>query len=251
MGAIAPQITSLTIVYSTVYSDTDQRKHQSSATLAFVRGIHRKPVNSPHKWPVTRKMFPFDDVIMNANSPRMQPCPKRSVKPFIHQHIYCAKWYLRWWDLSHPIPCSSDSVSRKPYIPAIPIPPYDRGRDWTGVNIHHHLGQEVLSVIWSDLIHFFHFALYWIPYIFAKDVVTLWGQYHSYVRLDYKGQMSWMYLTICGYMSVCLWKRYTKQTHLLSHKVSGAYPLRLVIYDSDSYMIPWDDVCNKHLWIIL
>ena len=64
MGAIASQITSLTIVYSTVYSDADQRKHQSSASLAFVRGIHRRPVNSPHKWPVTRKMFPFDDVIM-------------------------------------------------------------------------------------------------------------------------------------------------------------------------------------------
>ena len=60
MGAIASQITSLTIVYSNVYSDADQRKHQSSASLVFVRG----PVNSPHKWPVTRKIFPFDDVIM-------------------------------------------------------------------------------------------------------------------------------------------------------------------------------------------
>ena len=65
MGAIASQITSLAIVYSIVYSDADQRKHQSSASLAFVRGIHRGPENSPHKWPVTRKMFPFDDVIMN------------------------------------------------------------------------------------------------------------------------------------------------------------------------------------------
>ena len=60
MGVIASQIISLTIVYSTVYSDTDQRKHQSSASLAYVWGIHRPP----HKWPVTRKMFPFDDVIM-------------------------------------------------------------------------------------------------------------------------------------------------------------------------------------------
>ena len=64
MGAIASQITSLRIVYSTVYLDADQRKHQSSASLAFVWGIHRGPVNSPHKWPVTRKMFPFDDVIV-------------------------------------------------------------------------------------------------------------------------------------------------------------------------------------------
>ena len=64
MGTIGSQITSLTIVYSTVYWGSDQSKHQSSASLAFVRGIHRGPVNSPHKWPVTRKMFPFDDVIM-------------------------------------------------------------------------------------------------------------------------------------------------------------------------------------------
>ena len=64
MGKIASQITSLTIVYSTVYSDADQGKHQSSASLAFVRGIHRGPVISPHKGPVTRKMLPFDDVIM-------------------------------------------------------------------------------------------------------------------------------------------------------------------------------------------
>ena len=58
------QITSLMIVYSTIYLGSDQRKHQSSASLAFVRGIHRSPVNSPHKGPVTRKILPFDDVIM-------------------------------------------------------------------------------------------------------------------------------------------------------------------------------------------
>ena len=65
MSTIASQITSLTIVYLTIYSGADQSKHQSSASMAFVWGIHRGPVNSPHKWPVTRKMFPFDDVIMN------------------------------------------------------------------------------------------------------------------------------------------------------------------------------------------
>ena len=63
MVAITYQITSFTTVYSIVYSDADERKHQSSASVAFVRGIHRFPVNSPHKWPVTRKMLPFDDVI--------------------------------------------------------------------------------------------------------------------------------------------------------------------------------------------
>ena len=69
MSAMASQITSLTIVYSTVYSGADQRKHQRSASLAFVRGIHQRPVNSLHKGPVTRKMSPFEDVIM-ASKPR-------------------------------------------------------------------------------------------------------------------------------------------------------------------------------------
>ena len=59
MSAIASQITSLIIVYSIVYPGADQSKHQSSASLAFVWGIHRG-------FPVTRKMFPFDDVIMDA-----------------------------------------------------------------------------------------------------------------------------------------------------------------------------------------
>ena len=64
MRVMASQINGVSIVYSTVCSGADQRKHQSSASLAFVRGIHRWPVNSPHKGPVTRKMFSFDDVIM-------------------------------------------------------------------------------------------------------------------------------------------------------------------------------------------
>ena len=64
-GAMASQITSALIVYSTICSDADQRKHQSSTSLAFVRGIHHSPVNSPHKRPATWKMFPFDDVIMS------------------------------------------------------------------------------------------------------------------------------------------------------------------------------------------
>ena len=63
-SAMAPQITSLKIVHSTVYSGADQRKHQSSASQAFVWGIHRLPANSPYKGPVMRKMFRFGGVIM-------------------------------------------------------------------------------------------------------------------------------------------------------------------------------------------
>ena len=63
------QITSLTIFYSIVYSGADQRKHQSSASLSFVRGFHRWPMNSPHNGPVARKMFPCDDVIMPYRIP--------------------------------------------------------------------------------------------------------------------------------------------------------------------------------------
>ena len=88
MEAIASQITSLTIVYSIVCSDADQRKHQSSASLAFVWGIYREPVNSPHKWPVTRKMFPFDDVIMFCSY-------TYSNDPIYYKFLYKARlvWY--------------------------------------------------------------------------------------------------------------------------------------------------------------
>ena len=93
MGAIASQITSLTIVYSIVYSDADQRKHQSSASLAFVRGIHRGPVNSPHKWPITRKMFPFDDVIMIWQHSISLSCT----------HIFWHSWISKQTTLSGPM----------------------------------------------------------------------------------------------------------------------------------------------------
>ena len=87
MGAMASQITSPTIVYSTVYLGADQRKHQSSASLAFVSGIHRWSVNSPHKWPVARKMFPFDDVIMINDT---KPSNAENVSIWRRHHD---KWY--------------------------------------------------------------------------------------------------------------------------------------------------------------
>ena len=67
MNPMASQITGVSIVCTTVCSGTDQRNHQSSASLAFARGIHRWPVDSPHKGPVTRIFFPFDHVIMTCN----------------------------------------------------------------------------------------------------------------------------------------------------------------------------------------
>ena len=57
MGTMASLITSLMTVYSNVHSGADQRKHQSSASLAFVWGIHRWPVSSPQKGPVRGKCF--------------------------------------------------------------------------------------------------------------------------------------------------------------------------------------------------
>ena len=101
MSTIATQITSLTVVYSTVYVDADQRKHQSSASLAFVRGIHRGPVNSPHKWPVTRKMFPFDDVIMGVVKTRphlvCELIQHIKTTTFGRDQLWCLTWLLTWY----------------------------------------------------------------------------------------------------------------------------------------------------------
>ena len=67
MGVMASPITRVSIAYSNVCSSTDQRKHQSSASLAYVMGIHRGLMNSPHKKSETRKMSPLDDVIMSKS----------------------------------------------------------------------------------------------------------------------------------------------------------------------------------------
>ena len=90
MTTMTSQITSITIVYSIVYSDADQRKHKSSASLVFVRGIHRSPVNSPQKGPVTRKMFPFDDVIMDIARPGPTICCPVAMSCTIDWHWSCA-----------------------------------------------------------------------------------------------------------------------------------------------------------------
>ena len=118
MGANASQITSLTIVYSTVNSGADQRKHQSFASLAFVRGIPWWPVN----WPVTRKMFQFDDgiVMVSIGLWSNSGCLFTIIwSPFwcLHAHILCYRLHvplcvtwlressslLRWWLLSNGI----------------------------------------------------------------------------------------------------------------------------------------------------
>ena len=91
---VASQITSLTIVYSTVPSDAD-KKHQSPASLAFVLGIHRGPVNSPHKRPVARKMFPFDDVIMIYRSVKTNYKMWYWITTFVELLLICM--YIQFW----------------------------------------------------------------------------------------------------------------------------------------------------------
>ena len=98
MGTMASQMTSLTIVYSTVYSGADQRRHQSSVSLAFVWGIHRWPVNSLHKWPVTWKMFCL----------MMSSC-KLDRRPLYE--IACNSDF-GWWCLVHWLSCHEKSLQK-------------------------------------------------------------------------------------------------------------------------------------------
>ena len=87
MGSMASQITSLAIVYLSFYSGADQSKHQSSASPAFVSGIRRRPVNYPHKGPVTWKIFPFNDVIMWCIV-----CDRRVMSILLPTRIQSSQW---------------------------------------------------------------------------------------------------------------------------------------------------------------
>ena len=111
MSAMASQITSLTIVYSPAYSGADQRKHQSSASLGFLQGIHRWPVNSPHKGPVTRKMFPFNGVIMDVTDRRF------CTKPLPHLQQFSAK--IQHTSLEKLIHSQTSQYILKPSLPLV------------------------------------------------------------------------------------------------------------------------------------
>ena len=93
MITIASQISGASIVNPTVCSDADQRKHQSSVSLTFVRGIHRWPVNSPHKGPVTRKCFHLMTSSWMINSP-YEKYVSRFVE-FCYSYIIVDSWAHR------------------------------------------------------------------------------------------------------------------------------------------------------------
>ena len=117
MIAMGSQITSLTSIYSNVYSGTDESKHQSSASLAFVGGIRQWPANSPHKWPVTRKIFPFDDVMYfplhaGDHEPAVRVCMEcQQVHNYHSQSLMYLKSNINWlniWKIAKPIDICSD-----------------------------------------------------------------------------------------------------------------------------------------------
>ena len=112
MGAMVSQIVRCTIVYSTVYSGAEKGKHQSSASRAFVWW----PVNSPHKWPVTRKMFPFDDVIMRHNIPSYCTQPLTCLAPSLHNY---ERTWTTLWLLAHTLLASSGHQQPHNWLQAV------------------------------------------------------------------------------------------------------------------------------------
>ena len=101
ISMMASEITSVPIVYWTICSGADQRKYQSSASLAFVRGIYQWPVNSPHKIPVMQKMFPFDDVIMDS----LPECCNNVVTIFFQ--------FVAWFSIPMALSCKSGTCAGK------------------------------------------------------------------------------------------------------------------------------------------
>ena len=92
------------IVCSTAFSGADQRKHQSSASLVFVRGNNRSPVDSPHKGPVTQKMLPFDDVIMLVDGEICQLASKHLLVPVMWSMVFHSIFSRRteyWTNFQH------------------------------------------------------------------------------------------------------------------------------------------------------
>ena len=116
MSTMASQITGVSIVCWTVCSGADQRKHQSSASLAFVWGIHRQLVNSLHKRPLMQKMSPFDGVIMSFETFSSFPCqspppvswrsiiPRQLIQPYMRtpiDYVLQPNYIHLWWSRNY------------------------------------------------------------------------------------------------------------------------------------------------------
>ena len=110
-SVMASRITSLSIVCQIICSGAYQRKYQGSASLAFLRGIHRWPMDSPHKRPVTREMCPFDDVIMNYFSMHYVSYA------WYHNKIIWALWRLKppasWLPVQHLVRACNEAKQRR------------------------------------------------------------------------------------------------------------------------------------------
>ena len=93
MSAMTSEITGVSIIYSIVCSGADQRKHQSSSSPAFVRVIHRWPMNSLHRGRLTRKVFPFNDVIMKFDKPAVKYLNTAFTLPLLrHTRVSISDW---------------------------------------------------------------------------------------------------------------------------------------------------------------
>ena len=163
MSAMASHITSLTIVYSTVYSGADQRKHPSSASLAIVRGIHRWPVNSPHKGPVTRTMFPFDEVIMTNGA--------KCHMSFLDIWVMTSNIYVPWTSVSDIVlPNSNDTTI------------VHKARFNDIITISHHITTEFMERSCIVCVYYWQ-MLYTGPFLIAENILILPSKYHVYMRL--------------------------------------------------------------------
>ena len=122
ISEITSQITGVSIVYSIICSEADRRKNQCSALMAFVREIHRSPVNSPHKGSVTRKMFPFDDVIMQLYKRHYTMTASVSMMTNVQENCYLLSgFYLKHYWCLNDYPLSSATVSHDFIYNAVPL----------------------------------------------------------------------------------------------------------------------------------
>ena len=127
MGAIASQITSPTIVYPIVNLNADQRKHQSFASLAFLRGIDLGPLNSPHKGPVTRN---YVSIWWRHHESRNQTI---SFKKEAFKHVICEMAAILFWPY-----CVYNRVSYNNSTQAILAKGWYLWA-WNGLNVAHYV----------------------------------------------------------------------------------------------------------------
>ena len=249
MTTIAPQITNLTVVYSTVYSDADQRKHQSSASLAFVRGIHRDRWIPRTKGQLRGKCF---HLMTSSCFASMSVIPQRS-----SGNWPCTCCADRWWPSGNVVLVRMGKARPPPPCPNVHQwecygrPHVRQIEGWSGMRFL--LPSRCRSRSWcqtcneaNEMCLYSGRFVYWYFKCFCQSILYhLWNR--SVIQITKKRQKSFLLYKTYKYENFifspfllfpCFGLICINNTYIYTFVVFSCFPVLVCCFFNNDYLLP-------------